>query len=232
MANETVETTTAAKVTSATGAAKATNAAEAARAANAAKAAPDSTRRSERSRRAIFDAALSLVGEVGYEKLTIEGIASRAGVGKQTIYRWWGSKAEVLLDAFLAVAEGDAARGLPDTGDIEADLKAVLRATADEFNDPAFQALYRALAVAGANDEKLARQFAERLTDLGTQAYVDRLHVAREVGQIGDHVDLRIAADMLTAPFAQRWLMYTGELSHEFTDSLVELVLGGLTPRA
>jgi AcrR family transcriptional regulator len=47
---------------------------------------PDATRRSERSRRAIYDAALALVGEVGYPKTTIEGIAARAGVGKQTIY--------------------------------------------------------------------------------------------------------------------------------------------------
>src|SRR5690606_18292671 len=60
---------------------------------------PDVSRRSERSRRAIFDAALALVGEVGYPKTTVEGIAARAGVGKQTIYRWWRSKADVLLDA-------------------------------------------------------------------------------------------------------------------------------------
>lgn len=65
---------------------------------------PDATRRSDRSRRAILDAALTLVGEVGYNKLTIEAIAARAGVGKQTIYRWWPSKAAVLLDASLALA--------------------------------------------------------------------------------------------------------------------------------
>lgn len=77
------------------------------------KAAPDSSRRSERSRRAIFDAALTLVGEVGYDKLTIEGIASRAGVGKQTIYRWWPSKAAVLLDAFTAACRRVRRKGPP-----------------------------------------------------------------------------------------------------------------------
>nr|BBJ54121.1 hypothetical protein SAVMC3_67500 [Streptomyces avermitilis] len=83
------------------------------------KAVPDSTRRSTRSRRAIYDAALALVGEVGYPRTTIEGIAARAGVGKQTIYRWWSSKAEVLLEAFTdlsAQAAEAAARPGPEEG--------------------------------------------------------------------------------------------------------------------
>ncbi|MEU4211316.1 TetR/AcrR family transcriptional regulator [Streptomyces sp. NPDC026206] len=194
---------------------------------------PDATRRSERSRRAIFDAALELVGEVGFDKLTIEGIAARAGVGKQTIYRWWPSKAAVLLDAFTADAadaEGGAVE-LPDTGDLEADLKAVLRATVDEFNDPKFEAPYRALAIAGANDPELSRQFVTRLQDTGVQAYVNRLHRAREAGHIAADTDLRIAAETIVSPFAQRWLMRSGPLTYEFTDTLVEQVLRGIAPR-
>ena len=119
------------------------------------KTAPDSARRSEKSRRAIYDAALALIGEVGYQKTTIEGIAARAGVGKQTIYRWWSSKAEVLLEAFIdlsARAADAAARPevigeraeyeIPDTGDLEADLKAVLRATVDELLAVADRLMY------------------------------------------------------------------------------------------
>src|SRR5688500_17631987 len=98
------------------------------------KTAPDSARRSEKSRRAIYDAALALVSEVGYPKTTIEGIAARAGVGKQTIYRWWSSKADVLLEAFIDLSAqaaeaagrpeviGEAAEyEIPDTGALEAD---------------------------------------------------------------------------------------------------------------
>ncbi|GAA2335895.1 TetR/AcrR family transcriptional regulator [Streptomyces caniferus] len=194
------------------------------------KAAPDSSRRSERSRRAIFDAALALVGEVGYDKLTIEGIASRAGVGKQTIYRWWPSKAAVLLDAFTDGVD-DYAAGLPDTGDLAADLKFVLRATADEFNDPAFQAPYRALAVAGANDEGLSRTFVARLLEPGISVYVDRLRAAQEAGEVAADVDVRIAAEMVLSPFSQRWLMRTGELTYDYVDTLVDQVLRGLRPR-
>ncbi|WP_329128712.1 TetR/AcrR family transcriptional regulator [Streptomyces caniferus] len=194
------------------------------------KAAPDSSRRSERSRRAIFDASLALVGEVGYDKLTIEGIASRAGVGKQTIYRWWPSKAAVLLDAFTDGVD-DYAAGLPDTGDLAADLKFVLRATADEFNDPAFQAPYRALAVAGANDEGLSRTFVARLLEPGISVYVDRLRAAQEAGEVAADVDVRIAAEMVLSPFSQRWLMRTGELTYDYVDTLVDQVLRGLRPR-
>lgn len=54
---------------------------------------------------AILVAAFELVGEVGYAGLTIEGIANRAGCGKQTIYRWWPSKAHVLLEALAVKAD-------------------------------------------------------------------------------------------------------------------------------
>ncbi|MFG2889381.1 TetR/AcrR family transcriptional regulator [Streptomyces sp. NPDC048248] len=191
---------------------------------------PDASRRSERSRRAIFDAALALVGEVGYDKLTIEGIASRAGVGKQTIYRWWPSKAAVLLDAFTVDVDGYG-EAMPNTGDLAADLKSVLRATADEFNDPAFQAPYRALAVAGANDEELSRTFVSRLLEPGISAYTDRVRAAQEAGELAPDVDPRIAAEMVLSPFSQRWLMRTGELTHEFVDTLVDLALRGLRAR-
>jgi AcrR family transcriptional regulator len=194
------------------------------------KTAPDASRRSERSRRAIFEAALTLVGEVGYQKLTIEGIASRAGVGKQTIYRWWPSKAAVLLDAFTVDVD-DYADGLPDTGDLAADLKFVLRATADEFNDPKFQAPYRALAVAGANDEELSRTFVDRLLEPGIRVYVDRVRAAQAAGQVDADIDARVAAEMVLSPFSQRWLMRTGELTHEYVDTLVDLALRGLRPR-
>ncbi|MFG3119436.1 TetR/AcrR family transcriptional regulator [Streptomyces sp. NPDC048197] len=193
--------------------------------------APDSSRRSERSRQAIFDAALTLVGEVGYDKLTIEGIASRAGVGKQTIYRWWPSKAAVLLDAFTAGADEDYAKGLPDTGDLAADLKTVLRATADEFNDHAWQAPYRALAAAGASDEELSRTFVTRLLEPGILLYVDRLRRAQEAGEVAADIDVRVAAEMVLSPFSQRWLMRTGELTHAFVDTLVDQALRGLRPR-
>ncbi|MGC0332360.1 AcrR family transcriptional regulator [Streptomyces sp. SAI-170] len=202
--------------------------------------APDASRRSEKSRRAIYAAALALVGEVGYPKTTVEGIAARAGVGKQTIYRWWSSKADVLLEAFLdlgdqaaqaAGAEDGQSYGIPDTGDLAADLRAVLRATVDELLDPRFEAPARALAAEGLVNEELGRRFVARLLEPQLQLYVDRLRAAQAAGQVRPGVDPRIALELFVSPLAQRWLQHTGPISYEYTDTLVDYALYGLAPR-
>ncbi|MCS0605265.1 TetR/AcrR family transcriptional regulator [Streptomyces sp. LP11] len=199
--------------------------------------APDATRRSEKSRRAIYAAALALVGEIGYPRTTVEGIAARAGVGKQTIYRWWPAKADVLLEAFLDLGEqaaraaGQETPALPDTGDLAADLKAVLRATVDEFLDPRFDAPARALAAEGLVNEELGRRYVARLLEPQLQRYVDRLRAAREAGAVRPDVDPRIALELFVSPLAQRWLQHTGPISHDYTDTLVDYALYGLAPR-
>ncbi|MFD3998074.1 TetR/AcrR family transcriptional regulator [Streptomyces sp. NPDC058583] len=201
--------------------------------------APDASRRSERSRRAIFDAALALVSETGYAKTTIEGIAARAGVGKQTIYRWWPSKAAVLLDAFLDLAAranealgGDADSEIPDTGDLAADLKYVLRATVDEMNDPAFDAPTRALAAEGIVDPELGARFTEALLEPQLQYYARRIEAAQAAGDVDPAIDPRIALELLVGPLHHRWLHRTLPLTHAYADSLVDLALRGLAPRA
>ncbi|MFD3549954.1 TetR/AcrR family transcriptional regulator [Streptomyces sp. NPDC058655] len=194
---------------------------------------PDATRRSDRSRRAILDAALALVGEVGYNRLTIEAIAARAGVGKQTIYRWWPSKAAVLLDASLSLAgeaeAGGGWTGFPDTGDLAADLKAVLRATVDEFNDEKYEAPARALAAAGATDPALGARFTEQLLEPQLALYEARLRTARDAGLLAPDTDLRLTVEMLLGPLTYRWLMRLAPLTHAYTDALVDRVLGGVS---
>ncbi|MFF3603145.1 TetR/AcrR family transcriptional regulator [Streptomyces sp. NPDC002463] len=202
------------------------------------KAAPDASRRSERSRRAIFDAALALVSEAGYAKTTVEGIAARAGVGKQTIYRWWPSKAAVLLDAFLDLAAranealgGDANSEIPDTGDLAADLKHVLRATVDELTDPAFDGPTRALAAEGIVDPELGARFTEALLEPQLQYYVRRIEAARAKGDIDPGTDPRVAVELLVGPLHHRWIHRTLPLTHAYADTLVDLALRGLAPR-
>ncbi|MFF4412335.1 TetR/AcrR family transcriptional regulator [Streptosporangium sp. NPDC001559] len=193
---------------------------------------PDSSRRSDASRRAILTAAFDLVGEVGYAKLSIEGIAARAGVGKQTIYRWWPSKGAVLFDAFLALSEGEGGEAaLPDTGDLEADLKTVMRATVVELNDPRYDEPMRALTTEIAHDPGLAAVYRERLDEPMREIKKRRLAVAQRAGQLAGDLDLDLAVDLLWGPLLNRWLQRTGPLTPEYTDDLVETALNGLRPR-
>ncbi|WP_243742702.1 TetR/AcrR family transcriptional regulator [Actinorugispora endophytica] len=197
---------------------------------------PGTPRRNDRSRRAILDAARELVAEKGYAKLTIEAIAARAGVGKQTIYRWWPSKGAVLLDSVLALSQNGEGEGaeqaitLPDTGDVEADLKALMRATAAEFSDPSFEAPIRALNSEIANDPDLAAVYAEQVAAPVEEAKRERLRSARRAGQIAADTDLDLFLDMLYSPLYQRWLLRSGELTPQYTDRLVEAVLRAFPP--
>ncbi|MFE2040472.1 TetR/AcrR family transcriptional regulator [Streptomyces sp. NPDC059477] len=210
---------------------------------------PDASRRSEKSRRAIYAAALELVTEAGYARTTIEGIAARAGVGKQTIYRWWSSKADVLMEAYLDLADqtaeqtadqaadqagADPAPGnyaLPDTGDLAADLKLVLRATVDELLDPRFEVPSRALAAEGIADAAVGREVVAKLLEPSLQLYVQRLRAAQRAGDVRPDLDPRIALELFVSPLAQRWLQHTAPISYDYTDTLVDYALYGLAPR-
>jgi AcrR family transcriptional regulator len=193
---------------------------------------PDRTRRSERSRQAILAATRELVSEVGYGKLSIEAIAARAGVGKQTIYRWWPSKGAVIFDSFLELSRDAGGEGmaLPDTGDLEADLKLVMRATAAEFADPGFERPVRALNAEIVNDPELAAQYREKLAGPVDEAKKARLRSAQRAGQLAADADLDLVLEVLYAPLFQRWLHRSGPLTAEYADALVDAALRAFRP--
>lgn len=193
--------------------------------------APDPRRRSERARKAILAAAGELLGEVGYARLTMEAIAARARVGKQTIYRWWPTKAAVVFDVFTELTGGTAGEPLPDTGDIDADLRTVLHAIVDEYADPLMDRINRAFVAEMQTDPELARSVSEQLLRPNMKAFEDRLLAARATGQLDAGADPALAVDLLLAPVQQRWLMRSGELTHPYVDALVDTVLRALRPR-
>jgi AcrR family transcriptional regulator len=92
--------------------------------------------RDPRRREAILRAAVELVAEVGYDRMTVEAIATRAGVSKPTIYRRWpAGKKAIVLDALRTKhADADA---LPDQGSLRADLLALLQAMVEHIHEDA-----------------------------------------------------------------------------------------------
>ena len=189
---------------------------------------PDPARRNQRSRQVILSATADLLGEVGYTKLTVEAIAARAGAGKQTIYRWWSDKGALVLDAYLALVGAEQDLTVPDSGDLEADLRLVLGTTANSFADPVFEQQYRALLTAIQDDANLAEALLDRLLKPWLAATKQRLRAAQRAGQIRK-VDLDVAAELLYGPVYYRWLLRTGPISREYVDAVVAMTLRALT---
>jgi AcrR family transcriptional regulator len=179
--------------------------------------------RSEQARRSVLHAADGLLVERGFAQLTIEGIAARAGVAKQTIYRWWSSKTDVLMDAFIE----DAAEDLqpPNTGDLAQDLRVHLRRLALFLTDSDAGAVFRALAGQAQHDADLARRL--RAEHLRHQRARDRLPLERAVerGELPRGTDLDLAVDQLVGPIYYRVLVTGQPVSEPVTDALVDAVL-------
>ncbi|OBI87605.1 TetR/AcrR family transcriptional regulator [Mycobacterium sp. 1245805.9] len=104
-------------------------------------------RRSEKSRTAIVTATRELLLERGFDGLTIEAVAARAGVGKQTIYRWWPSRPALVADVMLEDADKILA-SVDHTEDLASDLVAWVRKLAATLTAPRGSAMLRILTVA------------------------------------------------------------------------------------
>jgi AcrR family transcriptional regulator len=189
---------------------------------------PNEARRSERSRSAILAATQELIATVGYGNMSIESIATRAGVGKQTIYRWWPSKAAVVLEMW--VPEVHPHIGFPDTGDLAADLKTQLKVAIDLSADPDFGPAFRALIAEGQHDQDLAGQLVERIFGPRIEACKGRLRAAQEAGQLATDVDLDLAVDLLYGGLYHRYVLRVAPLTPAYADAVVDTVLRGLDP--
>ncbi|MEU2174780.1 TetR/AcrR family transcriptional regulator [Nocardia sp. NPDC019219] len=189
---------------------------------------PTAARRSERARAAILAATAELIREVSYAKLSVEAIAARAGVGKQTIYRWWPSKGAVVFDAMLESDSGPAGPALPDTGDVAADLRLLLRGSVGALTDPGFESFLRAMYIEIQQDAELAVAYRERLLLPQRAAVADRLAAAVAEGELRAGLDLELATDLLLGPMQMRWSLGLGGLTEAYADAALDAALAYL----
>ena len=180
-------------------------------------------RRGELDRQAVLDAAGDLLVTEGFAGVTMEGIAARAGVSRQAVHRWWPTKADVLMDAFLQDAEE---RLTPaDSGDLGADLRAHLRALAGFLTGSVPGAVVKALIGQAQHDQGFALAFRTRFVD--GQRRRDRLPLDRAVrrGQLPVDVGVPAALDQLVGPVYYRALITGEAIDAAFTDGLVDAFL-------
>ncbi|WP_338596554.1 TetR/AcrR family transcriptional regulator C-terminal ligand-binding domain-containing protein [Saccharopolyspora sp. SCSIO 74807] len=183
-------------------------------------------RRNEAARAAILRAALALV-ERG-EQFGMGAIAQAAGVGKQTIYRWWPSRGAVLAEALAQQAESLA--HIPDTGSVRADLAVFLADTFQAAAEPPNRRVLQRVMADAQDDPHLEVAVAEftarRRAELGTL-----LERGRRRGELVADADLDLVVDQAYGMLWYRLLIGHSPLDRTVAERLAESLLTGASVR-
>ena len=184
--------------------------------------------RDTRATEAILRAALELGEELGFDGVTVEGVAARAGVGKTTIYRRWPNVWAIVMDAFLAEVTRQAP--IQERATARESLAASMRLLARAYRGRQGKVL-RPLLGRAQVDEELRKAVREHWV-------VPRRHIAREIvrrgiasGELRAGLDPEAVLDALYGPFYHRLLLpYDDDapISDAYVDALVDVVFGGL----
>lgn len=183
--------------------------------------------RNPASQEAILKAAEEILAEGGHGAFSIEAVARRAKAGKPTIYRWWPSRAALLLDAYH---RHKGALATPDTGRIDDDLFFFLDGLLTFWRSGSAGAIFRSIIAEAQSDaaagDALSAYAAERRRHIG-----EIFRRARTRGEVADWVDAELAAETIMG-FAWNRLL-TGRLDAEPQELrlFVRQFLGGAAPR-
>ncbi|WP_353808189.1 TetR/AcrR family transcriptional regulator [Agromyces sp. SYSU T00194] len=179
--------------------------------------------RSEAAHRSILEATAALFAEKGYDHLTIEGIAARAHVGKQTIYRWWPSKAEVVAECMLeGVLLPD--RFTPPTGGrIRDDMIAWMDALIGFVGSQEQSPLFRSLVAAAMDNAEIGRMLRTKLGD--ESVMVRRLQAGIAAGEVVPDAPLWDLSEAFAGMIALR-VLSRAPAEAGAADRMVDALLG------
>lgn len=155
--------------------------------------------RSAHAHRAILDATLKLLADVGYEQLTVGEVAAVAGVGKATIYRRWPSKAPLVIEAFSQLP----ALVAPDTGNLLDDLTGLLRSFAKILETTPLPRVLPILAAESLHDPELSKLFLP-MAGARREPLIAILRRAMARDELPADLDVEAAADVVVGPIMTR----------------------------
>lgn len=180
--------------------------------------------RAKRVRQAVLAATTHLLDELGYDSVTYEGIANRAGVHKTTVYRRWPSKAELVAEA--VGLHSDEHVPIPNTGSLTSDLAALAAAVAANITSVGGARRSKSIVAAAATSDEVAdamRRFMTQRVALAEPIVTD----AVDRGELPPGTDARTVIEALVGPIWYR-LLLTGEpIDDAFLATLVRLVETG-----
>ena len=182
---------------------------------------PPGRPRSEATRQAVLESASHLLDSENYRSISIERIAAEAKVGKQSIYRWWDGKADVLLEAFT----DRALKRLPvhkPTGDALADLEALLQSFFANVRVPVIAKTLTGLIAEAQVDAEFRAKFHDTFISTRRGMMRETLRSGVAKGQLRAGLDVEIALDLIYGAFWYRLLSGTpAPLDDAFAAKLV-----------
>jgi AcrR family transcriptional regulator len=178
--------------------------------------------------KAILDATLELLAEGGFPAATIDAICARAGVGRNTLYRRWRTKEELIADALHELtAELDEQEG----DNVYELLLDMIRDFARVFADPLFGRLVPAVLGELQRNPTFARVYADRVIRPRRQATVELLTQAQATGELREGVDVDQIADLLAGPPFLRLLpLGLPPVTGHYAEELLETIWRGIGP--
>lgn len=184
--------------------------------------------RSDHAHRAILDATRELIVEDGFARLRLEHVATRASVGKATIYRRWPSKEALALDVLLELAAPYLM--VEVTGDTRDEMLSAVRNAITALTETPFGPVIRALLSQIASNASLGDPF--RATVVHARRGEVAAVIARgiERGELRADVDVEVATELLIGPVYFR-LMFGGDLTNALAEQIVDAVLQGYATR-
>ena len=181
--------------------------------------------RSMEAHAAILRAAIALIRDVGYDAVTMECIASCAGVGKATLYRRWEGKELLVAEAIEQIA---ITLPRPDTGTLREDVRAVMRSTSGMYRDPATRALLSGLVAAIARSEPIAAAVRGGFVAARRAALRVVLERWRDRHMLRPDADIEILMDMIHGPLFYRFLLRGEPVDERVCDAVLDMVLRGV----
>jgi AcrR family transcriptional regulator len=186
-------------------------------------------RKRDRSRDdAILQAALDVLAETGYERMTTEMVATSAGASKATMYRRWPSKAELVVEAVESLRD-EPATAVPDTGTLAGDLAALLETPQSPSAARKFQVMTGLLPLLP-RDPGLAGAVQRQIVRPRTAAIRAVLQHAQQRGEIDARRDLDTLALAVAAMTTYRLIVTGEQVDRQFLASLVREVLAPADP--
>lgn len=184
-------------------------------------------KRSESSRQRIFQATLDLLDERGYGGITIDEIAIRAQVGKQTIYRWWRTKAEIALE--ISKELGVQEVSIPNTGKLKNDLDRYIVGLVEALSESRQLPIMRGLMAEVQLDPKFQITFQQRFVNGFDTGIHSILEQANSRGDLGKKVDFKLVSDMVLGTVWHR-LLLGQTVDATFAKGLSRMVQGAIAP--